>query len=464
MSQNQVDSAEVRAMYKEIATLKKIIHEKQMKQKGKQRIQDFRISKFHGHSSFNRRIPERRTFPNMTLVMNNVLPNSHLPLEGVEIGSSTTISSSQAHINQQQQQPQQQQQYVTIQSRNGMTLFNMSIFRQENGRLRQTAILRQNALDEIKQQKIKEHTKSKIAKNKSLSDFCDRIYLNGTKYAVAKNGRVLLPIISIPSNAPDQIVWNNEFYIKQNSGSYKIQNSRENCKYDHDVAKIRICPHYLNGVCSDPNCILSHNSNDHNAPLCRYKLENKCHNSQCNYSHNMPEYYNDPNYEIWVCRQFSIGSWCPRGKNCPFLHVWNCPDYEEDQYCSRGDDCALNHQFTRRMQSHISTRSNTYIREEEVLIKEETDTNILTPEKMIISSYTVAPDALFATDDLGNYQHFIDSQSDIKQEFEPAPSTDFIIEISDTSDDDEDEDKEDNNENNNDEKIDIKFENNFIGL
>ncbi|EGW34332.1 uncharacterized protein SPAPADRAFT_54484 [Spathaspora passalidarum NRRL Y-27907] len=200
------------------------------------------------------------------------------------------------------------------------------------------------------------------------------------------------------------------------------------CKYIHDKNKIKICPLFLSGKCFNRNCLLSHSCNDNNTAMCRYFLEYKCHNSNCKYRHMKPPHYDDPNYEIWTCRPFAIGGWCPRGKRCPFLHLPNCPDFEENGYCSRKQECPFNHQVTLRTQEQISTRSNKYIREE-VEVETQKDDK---PEKIIISSYTVDPEVLFINDTTSNYQYYIDNTAQELRSKEDAPSSEFLIEISDT--------------------------------
>lgn len=201
-----------------------------------------------------------------------------------------------------------------------------------------------------------------------------------------------------------------------------------NCRYKHDKARIRICPFFLNGSCTNSNCLLNHNLNHHNTPLCYFKMEKRCTNSQCKYSHLAPEHSGDPNYEISICRPFAVGHWCPRGRNCPFLHVWNCPDYDEELNCPRGETCTLRHLFTLRMQDNISTKPNVYIRDQ-TLVQEEEEP-VPSSSKINISSYTVDPSVLFATDTSGNYQHYIDQVLFNNKKIEPAPSTLFLIEIS----------------------------------
>lgn len=211
-----------------------------------------------------------------------------------------------------------------------------------------------------------------------------------------------------------------------------------NCKYVHDKEKIRICPSFLSDRCTIRNCLLSHSPNDNNTPVCRYYLENKCNNPQCKYRHFKPPFYDDPHYEIWTCRPFIIGGWCPRGKRCPFLHALNCPDFEEYGYCNRGRDCTLFHPVNLRTQDLMTTRTNKYVRSDTVVSQDE-DPN----KKIIISSYTVDPDVLFTKDETGNYQFYIDNTMEATKYKEEIDPNEFLIHLSsseeesDFSDDDE---------------------------
>ncbi|KAI5948851.1 hypothetical protein KGF57_005249 [Candida theae] len=226
--------------------------------------------------------------------------------------------------------------------------------------------------------------KRKLEKLKAKNSMCDRVLVNGEKYSVVENGSILSPL-TYYKNADDTIFWNDHWYEVTDAGYYLIEGSSR-----------------------------------------------KCTNTQCKYSHLLPEHYGDSKYEIGICRPFSVGGWCPRGKNCPFLHVWNCPDYDEEVACPRGDSCSLNHVFTLRMQDRISTKSNTYVRQE-TLVQEEEDEeeeSTVATSKVHINSFTVEPSVLLATNTVGNYQHFIDQAPFQSEGVVPAPSTQFLIEVS----------------------------------
>jgi len=50
----------------------------------------------------------------------------------------------------------------------------------------------------------------------------------------------------------------------------------------------------------------------------------------------------EPELEL-ICRPFSIGGYCFRGKNCKFTHSFECPDYQLTRECPRGKKCYLVH-------------------------------------------------------------------------------------------------------------------------
>ncbi|KAK6872726.1 Zinc finger CCCH domain-containing protein 3 [Candida tropicalis] len=229
------------------------------------------------------------------------------------------------------------------------------------------------------------------------------------------------------------------------------------CKYVHDKDMIRICPLFLAGKCYGRDCLLSHTPNDCNTPVCRYYLDRTCTNSNCKYRHFKPDHYDDPNYEILTCRPFAITGYCARGKKCPFLHLPSCPDFEEDNYCRYGRECSLPHRFTLRVQEQIATRSNKYVRDETVISEEVTPS----PQKIVISSYTVDPKLLFAVDSTGNYQYYIDNEGNQTSN----DSKEFLIELSESEDNEDDFDSEsDNSEEDDCEGDDLELNGDYVGV
>lgn len=175
------------------------------------------------------------------------------------------------------------------------------------------------------------------------------------------------------------------------------------CKFAHTKTRIRICQQYLLGRCLDPECLLSHESNDSNAPMCLYYLKGSCSNPECRFIHRRPEHYGDSDYEIWVCRRFAIGGYCDRGEMCPLMHIFECPDFQEDGKCPRGRSCTLSHTITQRTQELMATPSNKYVREDDDVYVEEDK------KKIIISSYTIDPEILLTVVPRGKYDIYLDN-------------------------------------------------------
>ncbi|CAD1810587.1 Zinc finger C-x8-C-x5-C-x3-H type (and similar) family protein [Candida parapsilosis] len=421
--------ASITALCKEIAILKEEVQGQQSSGASKKKIK--KMNKTKNKNKVRKTQHGKRSFTKSSLVKSKSVPNSHSPTGDVEGGTSS---------------PRSEQLYR--QSDDGKSIINVNIFRNELIKIRQVSSFGLPYGEQMEEVKAIDKLKKKLSKYKAKNAMCDRVLINGEKYSVVANGYILSPLIYY-KNAGDTITWNGQLYEVTNSGYYTSQHGSRvndrvnchyftslgfcekgsNCPYVHNKKKIRICPYYLNGYCADSNCLLSHTPNCHNTPLCYFNLENRCTKSQCRYSHLVPEHYGDKKYEISICRPFSVGHWCPRGRNCPFLHVWNCPDYEEELACPRGDYCSLNHLFTLSMQDGITTKPNKYIREQ-TLVEGDEEESVLPTPKIRISSYTVDPSVLLATDTRGNYQHYIDQIPHNDRDIEPAPSTQFLIEIS----------------------------------
>lgn len=179
--------------------------------------------------------------------------------------------------------------------------------------------------------------------------------------------------------------------------------------------------------CRNRNCLLSHQPNQFNAPLCRYNLQGSCSNPKCPYIHLIPDKYGDDSYNIWVCRPFAIDGSCPRGRNCPFLHLFICPDFEESGQCPRGKACTLAHPVTRETKSNLQQLFdlNQTDQEQPVLVESSSDKNI-------ISSYTVDPEDLFKLPSDGKYDFYIDNTSSVTQKDTSVANelnSDFMIQL-----------------------------------
>ncbi|CAN3377405.1 hypothetical protein DIRU0_E52020 [Diutina rugosa] len=213
-----------------------------------------------------------------------------------------------------------------------------------------------------------------VTKNTKLYDDCDRVRVDDVTYAVAENGYLLVPLNSgrhLQETSPKafNVLWRRDVFSlnleavspqpqprKQQRcryfGRFGICRRGKSCNFDHDVSTIRLCHNISSmGDCNVKNCLLNHNANNCNAELCSKNLSNGvCLNPDCHRSHHKPPLYDDPKYEIWVCRPFAVGGYCQRGSKCPFMHYLICPEYEENGRCSRSD-CSLKHIDTYRHQA-----------------------------------------------------------------------------------------------------------------
>ncbi|XP_027939422.1 uncharacterized protein LOC114193719 isoform X2 [Vigna unguiculata] len=108
------------------------------------------------------------------------------------------------------------------------------------------------------------------------------------------------------------------------------------CPYIHDPSKIAVCTKFLNGLCSTPNCKLTHQVIPERMPDCSYFLQGLCSNSNCPYRHvNV-----NPNASI--CEGFLRG-YCADGNECRKKHSYVCPTFEATGSCTEGSKCKLHH-------------------------------------------------------------------------------------------------------------------------
>ncbi|XP_047182768.1 uncharacterized protein LOC124848982 isoform X2 [Vigna umbellata] len=108
------------------------------------------------------------------------------------------------------------------------------------------------------------------------------------------------------------------------------------CPYIHDPSKIAVCTKFLNGLCSTPNCKLTHQVIPERMPDCSYFLQGLCSNSNCPYRHvNV-----NPNASI--CEGFLRG-YCADGNECRKKHSYVCPTFEATGTCTEGSKCKLHH-------------------------------------------------------------------------------------------------------------------------
>ncbi|XP_022768073.1 uncharacterized protein LOC111312250 [Durio zibethinus] len=112
------------------------------------------------------------------------------------------------------------------------------------------------------------------------------------------------------------------------------------CPYIHDPSKIAVCTKFLKGLCSNPNCKLTHKVIPERMPDCSYFLRGLCTNESCPYRH----VHVNPNAS--TCEGFLRG-YCADGNECQKKHSYVCPNFEATGSCPQGSKCKLHHPKTR---------------------------------------------------------------------------------------------------------------------
>ncbi|XP_023644996.1 uncharacterized protein At1g21580 isoform X2 [Capsella rubella] len=108
------------------------------------------------------------------------------------------------------------------------------------------------------------------------------------------------------------------------------------CPYVHDPSKIAVCTKFLNGLCANANCKLTHKVIPERMPDCSYFLQGLCNNEACPYRHV------HVNPSAAICDGFLKG-YCSDGDECRKKHSYICPVYEASGSCSKGLKCKLHH-------------------------------------------------------------------------------------------------------------------------
>ncbi|XP_038700875.1 uncharacterized protein LOC119997759 isoform X2 [Tripterygium wilfordii] len=108
------------------------------------------------------------------------------------------------------------------------------------------------------------------------------------------------------------------------------------CPYIHDSSKIAVCTKFLNGLCHNSNCKLTHKVIPERMPDCSYFLQGLCTNRSCPYRH----VHVNPNAP--TCEGFLRG-YCADGNECRKKHSYVCPSFEATGSCPLGSKCKLHH-------------------------------------------------------------------------------------------------------------------------
>ncbi|XP_057993586.1 uncharacterized protein At1g21580 isoform X2 [Hevea brasiliensis] len=108
------------------------------------------------------------------------------------------------------------------------------------------------------------------------------------------------------------------------------------CPYIHDSSKIAVCTKFLNGLCFNSDCKLTHKVIPERMPDCSYFLQGLCSNKNCPYRH----VHVNPNAS--TCEGFLRG-YCAHGNECRKKHSYVCPTYKVTGSCPQGSKCKLYH-------------------------------------------------------------------------------------------------------------------------
>ncbi|KGQ81663.1 hypothetical protein L150_05606 [Candida albicans Ca529L] len=208
MSSQVPESEALKIKYKEIAALKKAIQEKQelkrQQQQNASKIQKQaykRILKLPVNP--NVFLQQKPKFSNMTLVVNNTGGSTNGTTSTTKEGTSST----------------DQQGYVSVQSSGGKSFYNINVYQQEAEKLKAKILLKKK---QVQEQKRLEKIRNQIPKFRTMSDNCDRIKINGDKYAVTGNGRALVPIRMFQLTNPIECIWNGNKYQRNSQGVFKL--------------------------------------------------------------------------------------------------------------------------------------------------------------------------------------------------------------------------------------------------
>ncbi|XP_023525174.1 uncharacterized protein LOC111788851 [Cucurbita pepo subsp. pepo] len=108
------------------------------------------------------------------------------------------------------------------------------------------------------------------------------------------------------------------------------------CPYIHDTSKIAVCTKFLNGLCSNASCKLTHKVIPERMPDCSYFLQGLCSSKNCAYRHV------NVNSKAPTCQAFLRG-YCALGNECRKKHSYVCPLFEATGTCPDRPKCKLHH-------------------------------------------------------------------------------------------------------------------------
>ncbi|KAM9953126.1 hypothetical protein ACTFIR_008186 [Dictyostelium discoideum] len=100
-------------------------------------------------------------------------------------------------------------------------------------------------------------------------------------------------------------------------------NNGNDCRYEHEPKRVRLCPKFIAGNCDDPDCKLQHSLDLDLMPICHLFLNRMCTNDNCPYLHvNLSK-------DTEVCPDF-ISGYCPKGSKCELKHTYTKKEKSND--------------------------------------------------------------------------------------------------------------------------------------
>lgn len=125
--------------------------------------------------------------------------------------------------------------YVTKQSRGGMSLVSTDIYARDQERYEAIQREKEELQKKIARQKRRELMQKQISKLRTKTDSCDRVKIDGQIFAVCKRGSKLIPLATAPDDAPSTTEWHNRTFTRSSNGTLRtksrIRKTSEQCRY-----------------------------------------------------------------------------------------------------------------------------------------------------------------------------------------------------------------------------------------
>ncbi|KAK4212966.1 zinc finger CCCH domain-containing protein 3 [Rhypophila decipiens] len=312
----------------------------------------------HGHPKA--RMPVHR---HRTLILNNSSsqPQSTQASDSDHGGALSDVSSSS---------------WVTKTDRH-LQLINSSVYEKETTArtraIEQTRLQKQASRDARERAKLIHHINRVSVDgggptNSTASGAKYEITVQGTRFAVAKNGSKLVRIAGDNDSRPTPkmaIVGGVKFYRSKRGNLYRqgiVKAQRQSgavkkvdvpckmfsmtgscakgprCRYVHNPEKVAACKDLLQqGQCpAGDSCDLSHELTPERTPACLHFAKDNCNKPDCRYTHVKVS------PAAPVCRSFGLYGYCEKGASCTDRHVFECPDFSNTGVC-KTKGCKLPH-------------------------------------------------------------------------------------------------------------------------